>query len=127
MSDLARSADDLRDEVKQLRLAVVQLGARTARAEKVSIRAATAAAVLLLLVGLIGWVVWQQRQTADALESLTQRSLCPVFALVVGGYDPSTRPEGPAREQYQRTFEVMRQAYGELRCASPLVPPREDS
>lgn len=124
MSDLARSADDLREEVGRLRLAVEQLDVRTSRAELVSGRAAGAAASLLILLALMGWVVWQQYQTATRLESLTQRALCPVFALVVGGYDPSTRPEGEARERYSENFDVMRGAYDELRCAAPLVPPR---
>lgn len=126
MSDLARSADDLTGEVRGLRLAVEQLDRRTARAELVSGRAAAAAAILLLLLGLMGWVVWQEQQTAARVESLTQRSLCPVFALVVGGYDPQTRPEGPARDRYIATFEVMRVAYDELGCVAPLVPKRED-
>lgn len=122
MPDLSKRAAELADQVEGLRLAVEQLDARTTRAERASTRTATAAVILFILVALAGWNVYQQRETADRLESLTQRSLCPVFGLVLGGFNPETRPAGEARTQYIETFDVMRGAYDELRCTAPFVP-----
>lgn len=51
--------------------------------------------------------------------------LCPVLALLVGGYDPNTRPPGEARAKYDDSFGVMRQSYRDLACTQPLVPPRK--
>lgn len=124
MPDLSRRAAELTDQVEKLRLAVEHLDERTKRAERATARTGVAAAVLLVLILLGGWNVHSQRQTADRLESVTQRSLCPVFGLVIGGYEPESRPAGPARDRYVETIDVMRGAYGELGCVAPLVPPR---
>lgn len=124
--DLAVAARELKGEVADLRDAVDNLVIRTTRAERATFRTALAAGVLLVVVALLGWTAYAQYQTSQRLEGLIQRALCPVFALVVGGYDPTTRPEGPARDQYVHTFEVMRAGYDELACrgSAPLVPPR---
>lgn len=129
--DLVAAARELKAEVAELRQDMQVLNRRTTRAEKVSGRAKKAsgrasltAGVLLVIVALLGGTVWQQYQISGRLELLTQRSLCPLFALVVGGYDPSTRPEGVARDRYVATFASFRVAYDELRCIAPLVPPR---
>lgn len=125
---LAVTAAELKGEVGALKLAVEQLGERTGRAERASFRTMLFATVLLVVVALLGWVVWQQSQTNGRLEQLVQRSLCPVYGLAVGGYDPSTRPAGPARDKYNQGFAVMRDAYAELHCSvDSLIPKRQDS
>lgn len=124
--DLATAARELKDEVAELREAVETLTPRTVRAEFVA-RVGIALALALVLGGaVLGWNIIQQRHTSDRLESVTQSALCPVFGLLLGGYDPNTRPEGPARDQYMQTFEVMRGAHEALACRGPLVPKRED-
>lgn len=125
MSDaLAASADELREEVARLRLAVQQLDRRTKRAELVTSRVVAAIVVLLVLLGLVGWSVAAQVRTAERLGAVVELSLCPTFALVLGGYNPESRPPGEARDRYERSFSVMRDAYTQLGCTSPLVPPR---
>jgi len=131
--ELVEAADGLKNEVARLRLAVEQLGRRQDQTEKVSTRTALLAGVLAALVLFIGFVAWQQSETADdvratqeRLGTLTQQSLCPTFALLLGGYDPSTRAEGAARQQYIATFDRFRAAYDALGCIGPVVPPRTD-
>jgi hypothetical protein len=124
--DLASAARALKQEVADLREAVDHLAIRTGRAERATFRTSLVASLLLVVVLLLGWTSYAQHETSQRLEGLIQRALCPVFALVVGGYDPATRPEGPARDKYVANFEVMRAGYEELACraTAPLVPPR---
>lgn len=124
--ELAARAHELRREVGELRQSVDQLHTRTERAEKISSRAVVGVGLMFVVMVLLGWVALAQQQTAEQLESLTQRTLCPVFSLFVGGYDPSTREAGPDRERYEEAFAAFRMAYAELRCITPLVPPRTD-
>jgi hypothetical protein len=132
--ELTARAGEVRDEVAALRLEVQQLREIATRATRVSMRAVFAIVVLLVLLGVVATNVWQQHETADRLESLTQRSLCPVYGLVVGGYDPTTRalnPDGSyagsPRAKYDEGFDVMRAAFGELACTSTdVIPKRTD-
>lgn len=57
------------------------------------------------------------------VESVVQRSLCPLYDLIVGSYNPNSRPEGVERAQYEQAFVLMRAARDELECRTPLVPP----
>lgn len=130
-AELAATAADLKEEVAGLRVDVRNLKVRTVRAERASFRSGLVAMALLLVVLLLGWNAYQQNLTADRLESLIQRSLCPVYALAVGNYDPSTRklnPDGSYpgsdREKYDRNNAVMARAYNELQCIGGLVPKR---
>lgn len=132
--DLAVTALGLKDEVARLRLQHEQLERRTGRAERKSGYTMWGAVALLAVVVVLGLLLFQQQQTANRLESLTQRAFCPVYGLVVGGYNPDTRPLNPdgsypgsAREKYDATFRVMRDAYAELVCLGGTVPPRQES
>lgn len=126
--DLATAARELKGEVAELRLSVEQLDDRTKRAERATRTGMWVSGLLLVVVALLGWVAAQQYQTAVRLDGLVQRSLCPVYGLVVGGYDPTTRAAGPDRDKYEANFAVMRRAYDELRCSpTSLVPPRTGS
>lgn len=124
--DLAAAAGGLRNEVSGLRLDVQQFGRRLSRTERVSGRTVLFVGALAVLVLLVAFVAWQQHETQQRLEDVTQQSLCPTFALLLGGFDPSTRAEGAPRDQYVATFESFRRSYEVLRCEAPLVPPRTD-
>lgn len=123
---LAARVTELTDQSRLLTQAVSDLKPRVERAERVSFRTAVVGLVLIFLVFILGWVAVNQQQTASRLDNLVQHSLCPVYALVVGGYDPSTRPAGASRDTYNHTFDVMRGAYADLGCTNTLVPPRTD-
>jgi hypothetical protein len=67
---------------------------------------------------------WTAENTARAVESQRSELWCPVFARVVGAYNPDSRPEGPQREEYIRNHKLMENGfYNVLRCSTPLVPP----
>lgn len=131
MSELEDSADrlagdvaGLSERVDKLSLSLDQLGRRTSRTERLTTRNALVAALLVAALLIVGWVAYGQQQTANRLGDVTQLSLCPVFKLVLGGYDPQSRPAGDARAQYEQQFSVMRDAYARLQCTGELVPPR---
>lgn len=134
--DLATTARELKKEVGDLRGEVSNL---RVRAERLDRRSGLAG---LFIVGLILAAVWlaivsyQTSQTSARVEAITQRALCPMYALVLGGYDPSTRElnpdgsyEGSARQKYVTNFEgpdgLFSQRAG-LPCIGPLTPPRSD-
>lgn len=131
MSELEDSADrlagdvaGLSNRVDKLSLSIDQLGRRTSRTERLTTRSAAVVILLVVAMGVVAWVAVGQQRTASQLSDLTQLSLCPVFKLVLGGYDPATRPAGDARAQYEQQFGVMRDAYSRLQCTGELVPPR---
>lgn len=122
--ELATRAAALTKEVAGLRTEVEQLTRRTKRAERTLRTTVTGVLVVLLLLGVVGVSTWRQLVTESRLNSVVADSLCPVFALVLGGYDPTTRPAGQSRETYEHTFDTFRGSYEALRCTAPLVPPR---
>lgn len=132
MSDeLIAVGRELRDEVSELRLAVKHLDERTNRTERTTSWTGVAILILIGLVAALGWAIWQNHQTAQRVEELTQSSLCPVYGLVVGGYDPTTRalnPDGSypgsGRQKYDQGFDVMRSAWAALGCSSQDVIPK---
>ncbi len=128
---LASRADLLGKKVDGLTSEVSQLNRRQGRTERLSIRTAGVLALLIVLAMLVGVLAWQQWVTRDQVAQLVGRevktrdeALCPLAALLLGGYDPTTRPPGPAREQYEENFRIQREAYAALNCTNPLVPPR---
>jgi hypothetical protein len=127
-ADLGDQAEALREQVSGLRVDVSGLREdmsgvreRLGSAEGRLWWALAAAVVALALAVGIG-------VTAIRVQAANARldSLCPVFALVVGGADPSTRPAGPARDAYIRSMDIMRTSYDQLGCRdiAPLVPKR---
>lgn len=128
---LASRADLLGEKVEGLTVEVSHLNRRQGRTERLSIRTAGVLGLLIVLALLTGVLAWQQWVTRDQVAQLVERevktrdeALCPIVALVLGGYDPSTRPDGPARDAYEENFQVMRAAFGALSCKNELVPPR---
>jgi hypothetical protein len=134
--DLAVAARELKAEVAELRAEVSNLNTRTQRAERATFRSLVVIGVLMLIVVGGGVVGYQTTQLAQRVETITQRSLCPLYALVLGSYAPETRElnpdgsyEGSARQKYVNNFEgpggLFSQRAG-LPCIGPLTPPRSD-
>jgi len=121
-TDLVARVAELTRQSEQLTMAVHQLRPRVEKAERVSFRTAIAATVLLCLVVVLGWVAADQHETAARLDRLIQKSECPLYGLIVGSYNPNTRPAGPARDAYNQAFVVLRTAYDELGCTNTPVP-----
>ncbi len=119
--DLAARVSALADKTSRLREDVAGLR------EQLAVTRGRIWWVLVAMVvafGMAGGIGITALNTAKANSRVD--GLCPMLALVVGGYDPSTRAAGPDRERYEASFRVMRQAYVDTGCAavSPLVPRR---
>lgn len=132
--ELSAKAEALTGEVAGLRTATDRLGERIAglredfgkladrqsTSERRGVFVAAMLVIAIALTALIGVVAWRGIVTDRRVDAI-----CPVLALAIGGYDPTTRPEGDARDRYVASFEVMRQSYAGLGCTSPIVPPRK--
>ena len=122
----------LGDKIEANTLALNQVNDRQDRSERKGRVLAMVAVALLGGFLLLGWVAYQGYRTDRQVTSVVQGSLCPVFALVVGGYDPDSRPlnpdgsyEGSPRQAYIDNHLVMKDAYARLECRdTELVPPR---
>lgn len=67
----------------------------------------------------------QQQEIVAQQESTRSDVLCPLFAIFLGAYDPTSRAEGYARDSYEDAYRIMRDVYGKvLHCTQPPVPPR---
>jgi hypothetical protein len=82
-----------------------------------------------IAVGLLGLIVAVQTvfgillfQALSTQDATNQRVLCPVFSLLVGGYNPDSRQPGPDRDAYNAQFSIMRSSYLELNCRGGFVP-----
>lgn len=138
MEELKRRTDELDRHVQGLgekidanTLALNQVNVRQDRSERKSRFLVLAAVALLGGFLVLGWVVWQQHLVDQRVNNLVEQSLCPVYALVVGSYDPTSRPlnpdgsyEGSPRQKYVDNQGVMLDAYRALHCRGQLVPPR---
>jgi hypothetical protein len=122
-NELSEQIAELVDETRRLRQAteaVVPSVKREVRRGRVTrillgVQAAVLIAVVVLGIVLVGVVHAQDRTT--------QQALCPVFALLIGGYNPDSRPAGAARDTYNQQFQLFSQAYAALDCNNPIVPP----
>lgn len=130
---LVTQAQALADTVGVLASAVDNLNKRTGKTERTTIFVALGLAVDLVLSVAVAVLVSSQISVAGGLqaaidrEALTrQDALCPLYGLLLGSYNPNSRAEGAARDQYNQVFQVMRGAYASLDCANPVVPPRVD-
>ena len=123
---LSARAERLAAKVEGLTMQVGQLNRRAEEADRRGVRAIYALVVLGVILLVLGTVVWQQQRTAGRLEQVVQQSICPLYGLILGSYDPATREEGDKRRRYEDGFVVMRGAAAALTCTAPLVPPREE-
>lgn len=130
---LAIQAKALADTVGVLAEAVDNLNRRTNKTERNTILVALGLGVDLVLSIAVAVLVTSQISVAGDLQSAIARetstrqdALCPLYGLLLGSYNPTSRAEGAARDQYNKAFQVMQAAYNSLDCATPVVPPRVD-
>lgn len=126
MDELKRQTRMLDDDVKQLTEEVHRLNSRVDRTDKIWRWLVAGLLLVVALVALLGYVAARAEQTARETDELRGQVLCPLYGLILGGYDPESRAEGEARRKYEETFAVIRDGYGVLHCTTPLVPPRSN-
>jgi hypothetical protein len=121
LAGLRQDIDRLGQRIEGLRNDLGRLGDRQSASEGRLKWVALGAVVSVLFALVVGLTVWKVIATDHRVDAI-----CPILALVVGGADPSTRPEGPARDAYIRGMSVMRDGYEQFGCRTiaPLVPPR---
>jgi hypothetical protein len=120
---LGGQVGELTDEVGHLADGLDQLKQRTSRAERIIAVVVVIGAIVLILSIAVGVTLVQLSQLIDREAKTRQKALCPFYSLVLGNYNPNSRPAGPDREAYNRNFDAMRLQYGELDCIEPIVPP----
>jgi hypothetical protein len=127
---LTERAKVLADRVGALSDAVEHLDQRTNRGEKAVIGVVAGLVLSVALSVIVGIVLVKQQTITDQISVTQEReahtrqdALCPLYSLILGSYNPNSRPEGDARQAYIDQFKVMRQAYDALDCTAPLVPP----
>lgn len=130
---LARQAKALADTVGVLAAAVDQLDQRAHRSERVTLAVAFGLVVDLILSVAVALLIGNLFSLSDHLqgaivrESTTrQQALCPLYGLLLGSYNPTSRAEGADRDKYNQAFVTLRDGYDSLDCVSPVVPPRID-
>lgn len=135
---LEKTEKGLKQAVDDLQESVEEQNTHNSRKIGWSIGAAAFAVVLsaLVLVGYFKLVTLfeQQAQTSARLEVIIEQqdvirrdAVCLILSYLVGGYDPSSRAPGAARETAEENLAAQRHVYSDvLRCATPLVPPRGD-
>lgn len=128
---LAAQAHALTENIAQLKLSVEQLDRRTGRSERITLGVTLGLLLDLILSVAVAFILGAQYNTNDQLQFAVDReaktreeALCPLYALLVGSYNPSSRAEGPARDAYIEAFKHLRTAHAALDCTTPVVPPR---
>lgn len=130
MKDLTAQAKVLADRVGALSVAVEKLDERSTRNERIAVGVMAGLVLCLILTSAVVFVLVQLQDNNRRIEAVIDRelqtrqdALCPLYSLILGNYNPESRPEGEARDRYNEQFEVMRGAYQALDCQQPLVPP----
>lgn len=128
---LASQVEKLRDEIRRLNDRQNLADHRQKRTQRMSARTALGLALMVVLALILGAITYQQIVTRGEVAAVVDRetktrvqTLCPFYALVLGAYEPNSRPAGPARDQYEANYRVMTAGYVALECVDPLVPPR---
>lgn len=119
----------LSDKVGALALSTEQLDRRASRSEKIVAGVILGLLLDLILSVAVAIVLGQQAATNDRLQTAIQREtqtrqevLCPLYSLIVGAYNPNSRPPGPARDEYVRNFKVIVDSYPKLNCDHQVTP-----
>jgi hypothetical protein len=133
IAHLTEQAKALTDEVAGLTLAVEHLDRRTNRNEKVQAFVVFGLLLDLVLSVAVGLVVGNQIAAANDVKTAVEREqvtrnqgVCPIYALLLGSYNPNTRIEGPDRDAYIKIFQNIDASYRALECKQAPVPPRAD-
>jgi len=129
LNRLAEQAKLLGDKVNALALAAEQIERRTTRSERVTTGVVVGLLLDLVLSIAVAVVLAQLFATNHRLEDAIEREaqtrqevLCPLYGLIVGAYNPESRPPGPARDEYLRSTKVILDSYPKLNCANPVTP-----
>lgn len=129
---LVAQAQKLAETVGALVTAVDKLDERTNRSERIVIGVVFGVLLSVVLSIAVGLIVWTQINTNGRLQATIDReaatreqALCPLYSLIVGSYNPGSRAEGEDRQQYEATFQAMRDAYDSLDCPGGVVPPAQ--
>lgn len=67
----------------------------------------------------------QQKELVSRQETVRSEVLCPLYALIVGSYNPTSRAAGENRAQYEAGFTAMRNQYRALNCSIAPIPPAQ--
>lgn len=129
---LVTQAAALTEKMGVLTDAVVELDRRSNRNQRVVIGVVFGLLVDLVLSVAVVLTLASQISTNDRLQSTINReaatreqALCPLYSLIVGSYNPTSRAAGEDRERYEATFQAMRTAYDSLDCPGQPVPPAQ--
>lgn len=126
MDELKRQTRALDDDVRGLASKVGGLGDRLNKIDRDKRWIVACLLGIVVLIALVAFVAFRAEKTGRDQEELRNQVLCPLYGLILGGYDPQSRAEGDARRKYEESFTVIREGYAVLHCTSPLVPPRSD-
>lgn len=122
VAGLHQSNDRLAQRIDGLREDHSRLATRQTKSEGRIIWIALGLIIAVVLAVGIAVTAVQGIATAQRVDKF-----CPLLALSVGSYDPSTRkPED--RPKYEAGYAQLRKTYEELGCSaiSPLIPPRKN-
>jgi hypothetical protein len=117
--ELSVNAVKLARNVAALNASIDGLHRRTARSERVIALTIIGLCLDLALTLIAAFLVWTQFDTTSRVDAV-----CPLYAVIIGSYNPDTRAAGEARDSYNQAFDIMRDGYARLKCRNPIVPPR---
>ena len=117
--ELAATATQLNESVKQLQRSIDGIGGRTQRAERFIVLIGVSLVLELVLLVVVVALLVNQHSTSARVDNV-----CALYAFVVGSYAPQTRAPGDDREAYIQAFAGLRAGYEALGCTEPIVPPR---
>lgn len=137
MDELKRQVAQLHSDARALNntteantAALNRVHERLDRSDKDRRRFITALIALAMLAAFLGVEAVRLEGAIRGQDQLRADVLCPLYGLILGGYDPDSRdPDGTkpdARRKYEETFVVIREGYAALGCTNALVPPRTD-
>lgn len=126
--DMRAQSDAISAEIKALRVdwrkVVKSFDDYKKSNDRKTSRFTTILAVMALMIAGVGFAVVQNNRNADRLEAIVQLVNCPENAFLLGGYDPTTRAAGEAREAYEQAFKGMAIGRAILECKQAPVPKR---
>lgn len=127
MDELKRQTRMLDEDVKQLTEEVHRLNSRVDKTDRDKRWLFVGLLLVVVLVGMIGFVAFRAENTAREQEQLRSNVLCPLYAIFLGAYDPNGRAAGQDRGKYEDAYGKIRGGWEAMRCTDPIVPPRSDS